>query len=261
MSEKNVVLDLLEELSQNRLLSSEVETMISPYKGKIISLNFRFQSAARSFGSQKDIVYNEGYSLTCTAGNSEIEVILLFSKADNDLAESFEEGQVFEENVKFIDYDTLYRKAIFGKVDFESHISVDEKEIPSSSEIISSSIKEKPVSTKHELQDESEIESSVDELKQVEYSYKLAEPHDYGLDESGIKFEDEPSVDLSASEKGFGYGCMCMFVSIFFIMGSAIAFFDGMNSAPFLKFGLALMAIGFVTVIISKLMGAFSENN
>ena len=54
---------------------------------------------------------------------------------------------------------------------------------------------------------------------------------------------------------------MCMFVSIFFIMGSAIAFFDGMNSAPFLKFGLALMAIGFVTVIISKLMGAFSENN
>ncbi|MBB22006.1 MAG: hypothetical protein CMN04_03800 [Roseibacillus sp.] len=268
MSEKNVVLDLLEELSQNRLLSSEVETMISPYKGKIISLNFRFKSAAKSFGSQKDIVYNEGYSLTCTAGNSEIEVILLFSKADNDLAESFEEGHVFEESVKFIDYDTLYRKAIFGKVDFESHISVDENEIPSSSKIISSSIKEKPVSTKRELQDESEvdqseteIESSVNELKQVEYSYKLAEPHDYGLDESGIKFEDEPSVDLSASEKGFGYGCMCMFVSIFFIMGSAIAFFDGMNSAPFLKFGLALMAIGFATVIISKLMGAFSGNN
>ena len=54
---------------------------------------------------------------------------------------------------------------------------------------------------------------------------------------------------------------MCMFVSIFFIIGSALAYFEEMNSAPFLKFGLALMAIGFAAVIISKLMGAFSENN
>ena len=80
MIEENVVLDVLEELSQKRLLSSEVETMIRPFKGKISSLNFRFQSAAKSFGSQKDIVYNEGYSLTCSVENSEIELILLFSK-------------------------------------------------------------------------------------------------------------------------------------------------------------------------------------
>ena len=34
-----MVLDVLEELSQKRLLSSEVETMTSPFKGKISSLN------------------------------------------------------------------------------------------------------------------------------------------------------------------------------------------------------------------------------
>ncbi|MDB4784742.1 hypothetical protein OAG32_04660 [Akkermansiaceae bacterium] len=167
MSEKNLVLDVLEELSQKRLLSSEVETMTSPFKGKISSLNFRFQSAAKSFGSQKDIVYNEGYSLTCTAGNSEVEVILLFSKEDNDLAESFKGGHVFEENVKFIDYDTLYGKPIFGKVDLESPISVDEKEIPSSSEIISSSIEEKPIIINSELKNESEVDQGENEIESL----------------------------------------------------------------------------------------------
>jgi hypothetical protein len=260
MIEENVVLDVLEELSQKRLLSSEVETMIRPFKGKISSLNFRFQSAAKSFGSQKDIVYNEGYSLTCSVENSEIEVILLFSKEDNDLAESFEEGHVFEENVKFIDYDTLYRKPIFGKVDLESPISVDEKEIPSSSEIISSPIREKPIIIKGGLKNESEVDqgeneikSPVNEPKQFEYSYELAEPHEYGIDRHGIKFEDELEK-VSAPDKLFVYGCLCVFVSIFFIMGSAIALFEGMNSAPFLMFGLALSVIGFATVIISKLM-------
>ena len=262
-----MVLDVLEELSQKRLLSSEVETMIRPFKGKISSLNFRFQSAAKSFGSQKDIVYNEGYSLTCSVENSEIEVILLFSKEDNDLAESFEEGHVFEENVKFIDYDTLYRKPIFGKVDLESPISVDEKEIPSSSEIISSPIREKPIIIKGGLKNESEVDqgeneikSSVNESKQVEYSYELSEPHEYGIDGHGINFEDELEK-VSAPDKLFAYGCLCVFVSIFFIMGSAIAYFDGMNSAPFLMFGLALSVIGFATVIISKLMRDSSGDN
>ena len=46
----------------------------------------------------------------------------------------------------------------------------------------------------------------------------------------------------------------------FFIMGSAITYFDRMNSVPFLNFGLALIAIGFATVIISKLMGTFSAD-
>ena len=267
MIEENVVLDVLEELSQKRLLSSEVETMISPFKGKISSLNFRFQSAAKSFGSQKDIAYNEGYSLDCSAGNSEVEVILLFSKEDNDLAESFEEGHVFEENVKFIDYDTLYRKPIFGKVDLKSPISVNEKEIPSSSEVISSSIKEKPIIIKGGLKNESEVDqgeneikSSVNESKQVEYSYELSEPHEYGIDGHGINFEDE-LVKVSTPDKLFAFGSLCVFVSIFFILGSAIAYFDGMNSAPFLMFGLALSVIGFATVIISKLMRDSSGDN
>ena len=47
----------------------------------------------------------------------------------------------------------------------------------------------------------------------------------------------------------------------FFIMGSAIAYFDGMNSAPFLMLGLALSVIGFATVIISKLMRDSSGDN
>ena len=78
-----------------------------------------FVSSSRSFGSQKDPVYNSGQKVLSTAEKWDVECDVLFSPEDNDLVESLEVGQDFQVTVKFIDYDSLYQRVIFGKVGSE----------------------------------------------------------------------------------------------------------------------------------------------
>ena len=101
---------------------------MSPFKGTVLSLDLIFQSISKCFGPQKDELHNEGYSLNCTAGESELDLTVLFIKEDDEFVNSLQRGQEFEVNVKFIGYDQLYRKPIFGKVDDEPEIFEDQKE-------------------------------------------------------------------------------------------------------------------------------------
>ena len=90
-----------------------------------------FQSVTKCVGPQKDELYNEGYSLNCTVEESELDLAVLFIKEDDEFVNALQQGQGFEANVKFIGYDQLYSKPIFGKIDDEPQILEDGKdEIP-----------------------------------------------------------------------------------------------------------------------------------
>ena len=129
MSGKNDdILNFLKELTQRRLLGDELENALSPFKGTVLSLGLIFKSVTKCFGPQKDELYNEGYSLNCTAEESELELAVLFIKEDGEFVNSLQQGQEFEVNVKFIGYDQLYSKPIFGKIDDEPEIFEDEIE-------------------------------------------------------------------------------------------------------------------------------------
>ena len=119
MPEKKQIMTALRELKEKRLLSSEAEELMKPYEGATFDLRLDFVSSSRSFGSQKDPLYDSGQKVLCTAEKWDVECDVLFSPADNDLVESLEVGQDFQVTVKFIDYDSLYQRVIFGKVGSE----------------------------------------------------------------------------------------------------------------------------------------------
>ena len=119
MAEKKQIMTALRELKEKRLLSSEAEELMKPYEGATFDLRLDFVSSSRSFGSQKDPLYDSGQKVLCTAEKWDVECDVLFSPADNDLVESLEVGQDFQVTVKFVDYDSLYQRVIFGKVGLE----------------------------------------------------------------------------------------------------------------------------------------------
>ena len=152
MAEKKEIMAALRKLKEKRLLSSEAEALMKPYEGATFDLRLDFVSSSRSFGSQKDPVYDSGQKVLCTAEKWDVECEVLFSPEDNDLVESLEVGQDFLVTVKFIDYDSLYQRVIFGKVGSELELLeelVEASEEPVSSDLVvdEETVEEVPVET------------------------------------------------------------------------------------------------------------------
>ena len=225
----NVILNFLKELTQRRLLGDELESSLSPFRGTVLSLDLIFQSVSKCFGPQKDELYNEGYSSNCTAEESDLDLAVLFTKKDGEYVNSLQRGQEFAVSVKFIGYDQLYMKPVFGKVDDEPEIFEPEIEDITSNQNPSQPLEENLIVLKHDSLSESGITKS----KQESYSFKLAEPYNYGIDDTNKKFENDSFGELEGSDKAMGLGCTFMFISVFLIIGSGLAYFEGMKSSFF----------------------------
>lgn len=246
----NVILNFLKELTQRRLLGDELESSLSPFRGTVLSLDLIFQSVSKCFGPQKDELYNEGYSSNCTAEESDLDLAVLFTKKDGEYVNSLQRGQEFAVSVKFIGYDQLYMKPVFGKVDDEPEIFEPEIEDITSNQNPSQPLEENLIVLKHDSLSESGITKS----KQESYSFKLAEPYNYGIDDTNKKFEDDSFGELEGSDKAMGLGCTFMFISVFLIIGSGLAYFEGMKSSFFLKSGFFMFGLGFVLSLISVMI-------
>ena len=152
MADKNEIMTALRELKEKRLLSSEAEALMKPYAGASFDLRLDFVSSSRSFGRQKDSSYDDGQKVLCTAEKWDIECDVLFSPEDNELVESMESGQDFQVTVKFIEYDALYQRVIFGKIGSGLELLEElNEESSSSNQIIDDlTVKEMPVEAKQE---------------------------------------------------------------------------------------------------------------
>ena len=173
MKKKSELMKALQELTEKRLLTSEVEALFEPYQDAVFPLVLSFVSSERSFGSQKDEKYNGGYKVLCNAENWDVKVTILFSPEDNNLVESFGPSQEFEANVRFIDYDSLYQRAIFGKLDSELESIEDEEVVspPIAESATPPAVETAPVLTEESAVPEKEIsvpDSEELELKTVE---------------------------------------------------------------------------------------------
>ena len=89
----------------------------------------------------------------------------------------------------------------------------------------------------------------------------MAEPYNYGIDDTNTKFEDDSFGDLEGSDKAMGLGCLFIFISIFLIIGGGLAHFDGMNSSFFIKFGFLLLGLGLVISAASAIVGKLFGKN
>ncbi len=267
----------LKELREKRLLTSEVESLFEPYKDAVLPLSLSFVSAAKSFGAQKDEAYNDGYSVVCNAENWEVEICLLFSSEENSLVESFESGEDFEANVKFIDYDALYLRAMFGKLISESEFSEvsepgspavgDNTISPIELEAEAIDLEAEAIELEAELLElESEIigaetelinQQSEDERSKSEDRLRLLNTLNTRKDligakakEIGLNSNKVPSLPQPSSlDKS---GCWCLLTGGFVLMGGLIAVGDGMNAAGLIIIGLLLCLVGGVALLISK---------
>ena len=271
MNEKSQLMNALKELTEKRLLTSEAESLFEPYKDATLPLSLSFLSATKSFGSQKDETYNDGYSVICNSENWGIEICLLFPSQGNSLVESLESGDVFEANVKFIDYDALYQRAIFGKLysesDFhevpESAMSSlpDDATYPIDLEAQAIELEAEIIGAESDLiEHTSDIAGSKSEarlllLKSLNSRKKLIEQGaernkhfseaDYREEQSNLNALPQPS-QLEKS------GCWCLLLGVFVSMGSIISLGDGFDSFGFLVIGLTLCVVGGLSLLISK---------
>ena len=200
MAEKKEIMTALRELKEKRLLSSEAEELMKPYEGASFDLRLDFVSSSRSFGSQKDPVYDNGQKVLCTAEKWDVECDVLFSPEDNDLVESLEVGQDFLVTVKFIDYDSLYQRVIFGKVGSELELLeelVEASEEPVSSDLVvdEETVEEVTVETiPEEKVTDSVINEIVEEVPQepVAEDFIEAEPT---VDEVSVPVQENVQVE------------------------------------------------------------------
>ena len=152
MADKNEIMTALRELKEKRLLSSEAEALMKPYAGASFDLRLDFVSSSRSFGRQKDPSYDDGQKVLCTAEKWGVECDVLFSPEDNQLVESMESGQDFQVTVKFIEYDALYQRVVFGRIGSGLELLEELNEESLSSNQISDdlTVKEMPEEAKQE---------------------------------------------------------------------------------------------------------------
>ena len=184
MAKKKEIMTALRELKEKRLLSSEAEELMKPYEGATFDLRLDFVSSSRSFGSQKDPLYDSGQKVLCTAEKWGVECDVLFSPADNDLVESLEVGQDFQVTVKFIDYDSLYQRVIFGKVGSELELleelgEVSDEPITNDLVVEEETVKEVSVETILEENDsdsDSVINEIVEEVPQEPVVEEISAP-------------------------------------------------------------------------------------
>ena len=210
MPEKKQIMTALRELKEKRLLSSEAEELLKPYEGVTFDLRLDFVSSSRSFGSQKEPLYDSGQKVLCTAEKWDVECDVLFSPEDNDLVESLEVGQDFQVTVKFIDYDSLYQRVIFGKVGSELELleelgEVSDEPITNDLVVEEETVEEVSVETILEENDsdsDSVINEIVEEVPQEPVVEEIIEPESVAEEISAPVQENvqvEAPVDLTVA--------------------------------------------------------------
>ena len=271
MNKKSQLMNALKELTEKRLLTSEVESLFDPYKDAVLPLSLSFLSATKSFGSQKDKTYNDGYSTICNAENWGIEICLLFPSDDNSLIDSLKPEEGFEANVKFIDYDALYQRAIFGKLDSESDYSDSVETVSSSlADDVSSPIaleaeaieleaeltRAESDLIEHSKDDEgSKSEARLSLLNSLNSRKISIESTAKGnkefrnVDSRNLPSNHDALPQPSALEKS---GCWSLLLGVFILMGSIISLGDGFDSFGGVVIGLTLCIVGGLSSWVGK---------
>ena len=113
MKRKDLV-QFLEGAKKNRLTNVELDDFLDLYGDEEFSLKFHFISRSLSFGNQKDPKYNDGHAVICNVDGLDVECSLLFTVDEKDQAEALESGNVFTSKAHVLDYDSLYRRIVFG---------------------------------------------------------------------------------------------------------------------------------------------------
>ena len=129
---------------------------MAPFEGTLCPLELRFESMSRTFANSYDDSYEVAKPLWVTY------VVRIWSSAscwpiDSEWAESLEKGEQFEGRVKFLGFDGLYQRGVFG---YLGEVEVEEKDEATTDEpegkTDESVVEEDPVQDEAEPDEEAE---------------------------------------------------------------------------------------------------------
>ena len=113
MNSKKLI-ETLTFLQENRKLGSEADALVDPFKDLVCGMRFRFESMSRTFANPHDPDYEGGQTLVGELIGTGLDFSLLLSPVENEWVESLESGEEFDGLVKFLGFDGLYQRGIFG---------------------------------------------------------------------------------------------------------------------------------------------------
>lgn len=169
------LIESLEKIKEDRILGSAGAELLERFVGDQFNARFSFVSSTRTFSLRHDSSYNSGYTVTCKPEGEEIDVTVLFRPSEDKMVESLSAGEVFESGVNFVEFDSLYQRAVFiasGAEDVLGAISDD----------ASTEAEEVPVPESHKTAIEIEVKLEPDPGAEPE-----SEPEPEKRTEEGVK--------------------------------------------------------------------------
>jgi hypothetical protein len=123
--DKEILIETLRDLKENRRLSSESEAIMKPLVGGKYLLPFSFVEASSTFSSRLDDSYSNGKTVVANFCDCDLECSILFPSSENEWVDGLKKGDEFESEVKILALDNLYQRVIFGQ-DFQANDEVTE---------------------------------------------------------------------------------------------------------------------------------------
>ena len=80
-----------------------------------LTLNIKVLESGRVFGRQVDSSYDDGHQLIAEIGD-ELKASILIRKTESEVIENASTGNSIELDLRFLGYDSLYQRAIFGRI-------------------------------------------------------------------------------------------------------------------------------------------------
>ena len=120
------LLATLTDLKANRRSSSEVDSILSPFRDKSFRLQFSFGSSSRTFGNRFDKAFENGYTAIGKL-EGKLEVAILFAPGSNSLVEGLTPEESLTIEVSLLDFDGLYQRPILAR--FPKEKTASEAEI------------------------------------------------------------------------------------------------------------------------------------
>ena len=108
------LIDVLTDLRENRKLGSEADEAVRPFEGKNYSCDFSFGSSSRTFANPHDPSFEGGQTVTGEIAGEGLEFSLLLPESENEWVAGLERGEEFAASVRFLGFDGLYQRGIFG---------------------------------------------------------------------------------------------------------------------------------------------------
>ena len=136
----------LKRLIRERVPGYKAKESVESFGEEVYSLDLRYVSSMRTFGSSMSKEYEDGQTVVCDWEGQDLKVAVMMMPSANDWVRERSKGDKFELSARLLSYDTLYDRAIFGHALAEDEGEQEPSDsVPAPGQAQPAPVKERPV--------------------------------------------------------------------------------------------------------------------